>query len=1529
MIVSLFTKEKLYTVSLPQKISGKYWISDRDPVGHSRNVANIEGIQGKWMLHGSSALALIDSGDKEVQAVALEQGIQVINAQYRKGKVKVQFYIEPTTKERQSFKKYVVSKTRRINIGRTDDNQIVYGNRFVSAHHACLVWENDQWTITDTQSSNGVFVNENRITTKQLDPGDVICILGLKIIVGHGFLALNNPDELVRVSSGTAAPLKPQNVQLRGGHDIGPIETITFTPSPAMHKKIEHAEVRVDAPPNAQKVEETPLALLLGPALTMGMTAIVMALVALANYNNGTATLASVLPTLVMSFSMLCGTLLWPPLTRCHEKKKRLLLEELRQQKYEEYLTQVRGNLFRIGEEQRTILLDSYPSFGQCVQAASTQSSLLWERGQNTDSFLTLRMGLGQIPVAASIRFPEQRFSLEDDALQNMVYRLAQEHPMIDKAPVICSLDSHGVIGIAGPHDEAESYLANLVLQLATLHSYEDIKIVFLMGDSISEDWQKFRLLPHTWDNESQIRYWAGSENDGKSLSSALEKIISERVERQGGVDSTTKVPHYVLVAPNLEYARQINIFKQVLSSDGRFGASCIVVAPEVASLPRECSMVVQLNGQDISLFDMKNPTDPQVSAQRDDTEDLDMGSAIEVLANLNIARRSDASTLPNMITFLELYRSGKVEHLNAPTRWKENNPVISLQTPIGVNADGSVFYLDLHEKHHGPHGLVAGMTGSGKSEFIITFILSMAVNYHPDEVSFILIDYKGGGLAGAFEDTSLGIKLPHLAGTITNLDGSAASRALISIQSELRRRQTIFNEARKVSGGGTIDIYKYQTMYRDGLLDEPIPHLFIISDEFAELKAQQPEFMSQLISTARIGRSLGVHLILATQKPSGVVDEQIWSNSRFRVCLKVQEKADSMEMLKRPDAAELNETGRFYLQVGFNELFELGQSAWCGAPYLPADQVQPKTDDSVEVIDNLGQVIATAKQKAVTSTGDGRSQIVSVVSYLSDLADDEKVSTRQLWLPPIPEHIYLEDLKKQYGWEKDKFMLNPVLGEYDDPGAQAKTLLTLPFTAEGNALLYGITGSGKSGFIETLLCGLIQDYTAEELNVYIVDLGEETLRAFDQAPQVGDVLLSSDGEKIQNLFKMLEEELSRRKKKFAQADGDYISYRKGTGEIVPHVLVVLRNYSAFYEQFELLDTTLTQLTRECSKYGIYFLVTANSASSLRYRVAQNFPNVYCLQLNDQADYLSLFGRTEGVYPSKLKGRGIFKADKVYEFQTAHFAQEYNLHAIRALAARLNGNAGHRAPNIPHLPERVTTMVFPDEISLSAFPVGIQKETLKNAYIDLTYTPITLLAGRETEEMVETAQGLTEQLTHLPGTVTVWDGSQQFIEPKDFAYGYLRSGFQASIERLFKEMVHRNNSYKTATQKGESTPEFDPEYYVITGLKTILSTLDTDHKDKLNTLLGHAQSAYAIHFLLCDSDQILREFVSEDWYKNHVSGTDGIWAGDGIAEQYIFRIGSLSSNLYSALPPHFGYIVRKGRPILTKLMVRKTQEGEA
>jgi len=253
------------------------------------------------------------------------------------------------------------------------------------------------------------------------------------------------------------------------------------------------------------------------------------------------------------------------------------------------------------------------------------------------------------------------------------------------------------------------------------------------------------------------------------------------------------------------------------------------------------------------------------------------------------------------------------------------------MSVPIGVKAGGVLFNLDMHETGHGPHGLVAGTTGSGKSELLQTIIISLAINYHPRDLVFVLIDYKGGGMADVFKG------MPHLVGTITNLEGNQTTRALLSIKSELLRRQKIFSEY------DVNNIDKYQKLYYSGNNKEhmpAIPHLIMIADEFAELKQDQPDFMKELVSATRVGRSLGVHLILATQKPAGVVDDQIWSNSKFKICLKVQDEADSKDVIKRPDASMIKEPGRAFIQVGNDEIFELFQSAYSGADYDPEDEM-------------------------------------------------------------------------------------------------------------------------------------------------------------------------------------------------------------------------------------------------------------------------------------------------------------------------------------------------------------------------------------------------------------------------------------------------------------------------------------------------------------------------------------------------------------------------------------------------------------
>ena len=278
----------------------------------------------------------------------------------------------------------------------------------------------------------------------------------------------------------------------------------------------------------------------------------------------------------------------------------------------------------------------------------------------------------------------------------------------------------------------------------------------------------------------------------------------------------TNNIPYYVIITDSYKDIKSLPYIEKQLKQQKNLGFSILIIDDDMKNLPTECKKFIYISDEEGAIFS-ETLNIEETQKFKLETKKINMESLCKKLANIPIKIKELETELPNTLSFLEMYNVGKIEQLNVINRWKINNPTISLQAPIGIHKNKEIFKLDLHEKYDGPHGLIAGSTGSGKSEFIITYILSMAINYHPEEVKFVLIDYKGGGLAGAFENRETNTSIPHLAGTITNLDISTMNRTLVSIESELKRRQKKFNEVREQLGESTMDIYKYQKLFREG----------------------------------------------------------------------------------------------------------------------------------------------------------------------------------------------------------------------------------------------------------------------------------------------------------------------------------------------------------------------------------------------------------------------------------------------------------------------------------------------------------------------------------------------------------------------------------------------------------------------------------------------------------------------------------------------------------------------------------------
>lgn len=1513
MLITLITEQRFFSIHLPEKCVGKYWIIDEELSVDMNHLVGIEADStgNHWIIKGSKDLKLYKGTERTetdvIELVVGELYPMIIGSDNPR---RAFLFVEDESSERNTYVKYRVKGDCTFTIGKAQDNQVIINNAFVSSHHAQVAYQSGRWMIADSNSSNGIYINRRRMTDRrELEFGDVVFILGFKMVIGNDFIAINNPGGKVELKFDRLGVYEVNDYM--DDETIIPREDAFFYRSPRFQREIEPLELKVDMPTMKDKMDETPIFLTLMPAMLMGVASFSSGIVTTVNTINNGGKIFSSLPTLVMSISMLCGMVLFPFLMKNRDKKKRREKEQERRDKYHNYIQSIKNEIIYNMQQQEEILRENAPNILKEVSEPEFWQRKLWSKTPRHSDFLSVRLGMGNAPMQAEIKFPEDRFSIDDDSLKEELFSFQKEEQLLKNVPICISLKEERVVGIIGSDEERFKLLNNIISQLVALHSYDEIKIVCITDLKDQARIDALRFAHHVWDNENRVRYYAATEENARELSIEMNKIITDRKENSGA--NAEFLPYYVVISTSKQLEKKCTFFNDILKPGSVEGFCVITAYEELSSLPKECNCVVELSKQLGTISKRDCITLGKQAFMQDEVSKAELRKVILQTSNYQLDLQQGKYALPGMLTFLDMFKVGKYEHLNIRERWRENNPVMTLQTPVGVDTNGDVFYLDLHEKFHGPHGLVAGMTGSGKSEFIITYILSLAVNYHPNEVAFVLIDYKGGGLTGAFDNEKY--TLPHLAGTITNLDLSAITRSILSIKSELRRRQAVFNYARGVANEGTMDIYKYQKMYRDGLVQEPLPHLFIISDEFAELKSQQPEFMEQLISTARIGRSLGVHLILATQKPSGVVNEQIWANSKFKVCLKVQDKADSMDMLKRPDAAGIAETGRFYLQVGYNELFEMGQSAWCGAPYTDSETVSNGLDGTIEVIDNLGNVIDKVKERKTGKKAALGKQIVRIMEHLNEIAKEDNIVERQLWLPVIASDITLEETLNKYAKENVELSgLSCVIGELDDPYTQSQKPMILDFSTDGNMLLYGSAGSGKELLLTTMLVSLYQKLSAERLNTYILDFGAESLKIFENAPQTGGVVIAGEDQRVASLFSMLTKEMRARKKILSEQGLDFEEYNVTSEVKMPYILLIVNNYSNFVESFEKYEETIQVLSREASKYGIYLVMTATSASAVRYRIVQNFGRFLAMQLNDKTDYVSIMGNTQGVFPSKIYGRGIVKKDEVYEFQTALLAKtateqrEVILGVCRQCAAQ----SDICAQNIPVVPKFISGKERQKYIKdFRKVGVGMAFESYQYATWDFEQKNVLQILSQSEGDALRFAGGIMEGAACVPEIeYVVFNATKDFAEYMTVPYQSVSNDEkEQKVLELFNTAVSRNNDYKKTD--GCPTVDMHPIVCVFNSFVNMRAQLSEDGYDKLVTMFSKVQGFCNMSFLVVDAYQSSHKYGIESWYGERCGG-EGIWVGDGVSDQIRMMIHRKTPDLNAAVGDNTGYIIESG-----------------
>ena len=1536
MKISLLKDKKMVNFKLPNKIDGNVWITDIDDNENEKNIINVEATKdGQWRLISNNDYYVMENGKRVSSLVLTEYKLYNVKSSFNEDNLLL--YCHPTYEENITFYSITPNLNSGIVIGSNSDCNITYQMPYVSGKNAEIIMQNGNLVISSLER---VYVNNVRVNKQKiLSFGDVIFIMGLKIVFfkyqNDYILGINNPNSLMKTALKQEKIVSSQSME-KFDESNEEKEMTLYTDEDYFYRKPRFIysstplKLNIDTPPSKKEDSNISQFLSMGSMLTMGITSMVTLYTTISNMYKNKQTIKDVLPGLIIAGAMLMSSFVWPIIinrvNRSLDKKK----EKERQDKYSAYINKQREAIFKEKSNQENILNNRFVKLSECSNIIINKKDRLWEKRVEDEDFLSVSLGYGTLPMSIEINYPDEHFSMIEDNLLDVANELKKSQKILDNVPIPFSFSQNYISAIIGKDNLNYRLIKNIILQLATFHSYDNLKIVILTSRDREYNWSYFKVLPHLFTNDKTIRYMASNQDEYKEVFYNLEKVYLSRKDAKQNSDNIKYDQNYLIITDSFNHVRNYDFIENLIENKSNLGFSIIILNDKISSLPDQCQTFIELDENESKIF--KNISNSKEQKFKLDIEPIDFYKCFKALANIPIEINDDTEgIIPKKVGFLEMYNVGKVEQLNSKNRWDKNVPILNMSAIVGVGKNGDKIALDLHEKFHGPHGLVAGMTGSGKSEFIITYILSMAINYHPNEVQFILIDYKGGGLAGAFENQNLGYKLPHLVGVITNLDKTEINRSLASIESELKRRQALFNKARELSGESTIDIYKYQKMYRNHVVDEPVSHLFIIADEFAELKTQQPEFMEQLISTARIGRSLGVHLILATQKPSGVVDSQIWSNTRFRVCFRVQEKSDSTEVIQCPDAAYLTQTGRFYLQVGYNEIFVLGQSAWAGGKYIPSENIKKTIDSSVNFINNVGYVLKTVETKKEDISVDNSmgEELINIVKYLCNCANEEGIQTKPLWLERIPSVIYVNNLINKYNYQKQDYVLNPVIGEYDVPNMQKQYLLTVPFSEEGNALVYGIAGSGKENFITSLIYSSMITYTPNEVNYYILDFGAEILRYFDNSPLVGDILYISDEEKIRNLFKMVSDTINERKKLFANYNGSYEQYCKNSGNVLPNIVIVINNYEAYNETYPDYEELISVLTRDCIKYGIYFLITLSSPNGIRFKIKQNFNQNFVLQQNNEDDYATILGNVHNTYPSKIFGRGIIKKDDIYEFQTAFSSDLENLSkTIEELNDKLNQTYQSKAKRIPVLPEVVVYEDIMKDVTNNETAIGIDKNSLNVCTYNFRKNLINVISSQDSSLFDNFISPFIYQFTLRKDLINIVINADDMIIDDQIKQrtNYFDGNYDGIFDAIIKTLTDADNLYK---QNGFNKNIFnDKKKYncIIIGINAFKNKLSVEKQTEFSKLFTTGNDTDIINYIFVDTMDKIKNIEFESWYKDNSSKSDLIWIGSGLGDQFNINISTKIPEMAIDVPNNFLFVIKRGKPRYVKYIEKITKE---
>lgn len=1085
----------------------------------------------------------------------------------------------------------------------------------------------------------------------------------------------------------------------------------------------------------------------------------------------------------VLSPVMLVGTYFSDRLTGRSDYRK--AVEKSRKAR-DELAAEVAQDVIR----ERATRIDRFPDAATLLRRARRVDHRLWERRTGHVDHLVLRIGLADQPSELTVMHP----SGGDEALREEALAALPEHATLLNVPATVDLADAGVIGISGPPEQRDALVRWLVAQLATLQSPRDVQLAAVLDPAGAGDWEWLKWLPHTHDALNGQSLATTTLQVSQLLAGVME-LQRERLSarRPDARRAAALGPELVVLVQDAGVHDRVAA-SELLTHAGDAGTPVIWTADAAHELPGECKVIVEL-GPDGPIATRTDTRDRAVL--REVTVDglatelaEDVAAALAPLRDVTQGDRG-IGALPSIAHLAEL------EALDAPTpdailrRWAHADGPATFT--LGAGAEGPLV-LDLVA--HGPHALVGGTPGAGKSELLRGVLASLALRYPPSRMTFLLVDFKGGA---AFREFA---PLPHTVGIVTDLDEHLADRALTSFRAEIKYRESLLEQH------GAIDVLDLERRAPDVVL----PRLLIVIDEFATLAQEVPEFVDGVIDVTQRGRSLGVHLVLATQSPRGSVTGKIRANTNLAIALRTVSTDESIDILGTADAAAIpvQRKGRAWARIGDRDLLPF-QSGYVGGNTFDAGAPELR-------IERFGIGPASGLTTTASPADRGRDALAA-----DDLTDLERIATgvlgafaeagegtpRAPWLPALPGHFAPPTVT-----EPGAFAIA------DEPERQRQSPVRFDPAQDGSLIVLGGPRSGKTTTLATVAAVLAQDATTDELHVYGLDCAGRALAAVEALPHCGSVIPGDDVERTTRLLSSLDRILQRRRDQASELGApNFEALQERAGEPVPRVLVLVDDYGGFYERYERIEAgrmldQLRTMVSDGPAFGVHFVLSADRRTAIPTSVSAAVPRRIVHRLADRDEY-SRAGLSAKLADADVPpGRGFDEDGTELQVLTLRAEPSEPLgEALERFAAGLEG-AGAAAPSaVRMLPAQVVDADAPAGLAPWSAFLGFVETDVAPGIVDLEHGNFVIAgpyrSGRSTalaslaRSLAATTPGLELHLVAPRRSTATADGAAPWTS-------VVKSSENVEVVALFEALIDKADAGTPVLIAIDDANEVDP-----------------------------------------------------------------------------------------------------------------------